>query len=230
MNRLARELIVASGGEVVGERYLPLEETEIGRIVADIERQKPDFILNNLIGPSSYAFLEAIRQLGERDTRFGPDRCPVASCDLTECELGEIVDGAAIGQLSAASYFDSLRTAENRDFKARVARHFGADRRVSSFFASAAITLRLCAEAAAAAESDEPAEMRDALYRNTYSTPIGALRIDARTNHAALPFHLGRITASGAFDIVASRPAMAADPYLTGQRPRGARPKLRIVS
>jgi branched-chain amino acid transport system substrate-binding protein len=230
MNRLARELIVASGGEVVGERYLPLEETDVGRIIADIERQRPDFILNNLIGPSSYAFLGAIRRLGERDGRFGPERCPVASCDLTECELGEIAQGAAVGQLSAASYFDSLATPENEDFKARVLRHFGRNRRISSFFASAAVTLRLCAEAFAAAASDEPADLREALYQNTYETPFGALRIDARTNHAALPFHLGRITASGSFDIAVSRPAMAADPYLTGQPSRSAAPKLRIVS
>jgi hypothetical protein len=33
MNRLARELIEEAGGEVLGERYLPLEETAVDRIV-----------------------------------------------------------------------------------------------------------------------------------------------------------------------------------------------------
>ena len=56
MNRLARELVNSAGGEVLGERYLPLEETAVDRIVADIEQRRPSFILNNLIGPSSYAF------------------------------------------------------------------------------------------------------------------------------------------------------------------------------
>ncbi|MGO8484755.1 transporter substrate-binding protein, partial [Rhizobium leguminosarum] len=68
MNRLARELITNAGGELLGERYLPLEETSVERIVAEIAQRRPIFILNNLIGPSSYAFLEAIKALGDRDT------------------------------------------------------------------------------------------------------------------------------------------------------------------
>jgi len=51
--------------------------------------------------------------------------------------------------------------------------------------------------------------------------------------HASLPFHLGRISGDG-FQILQSRPALAADPYLTnrsnnaGQLP--AKAKLRVVS
>ncbi|TIP32996.1 MAG: amidase, partial [Mesorhizobium sp.] len=53
MNRLARELLTRAGGEVLGERYLPIEETDVGLLIADLERHRPDFILNNMIGPSS---------------------------------------------------------------------------------------------------------------------------------------------------------------------------------
>jgi hypothetical protein len=56
------------------------------------------------------------------------------------------------------------------------------------------------------------------------------LRVDPRTNHAALPFYLGRITPDGAFEVVASRPAVAADPYLTAARAPGGRANLRVVS
>ena len=55
------------------------------------------------------------------------------------------------------------------------------------------------------------------------------MRIDPRTNHAALPFHLGRIRDDGDFDIIASRPAIAADPYMTASRD-GGRSSLRVVS
>jgi branched-chain amino acid transport system substrate-binding protein len=230
MNRLARELVAAAGGTVVGERCLPVEETDVDRLVAEIARQKPDFVLNNLIGPSSYAFLTAFRRLADEDPRFAPDRCPVASCDLTECELDEVDAAAAVGQLSAASYFDSLETAENRSFKARVAAHFRAPRRVSSFFASAAMTVRMCAEAAAAAGSDEPGALREALYRSSYRTMQGTITIDPRTNHAALPFHLGRIRSDRSFEIIASRPATAADPYLTAARLARPPQPLRVVS
>lgn len=229
MNRLARELLAASGGEVVGERFLPIDETEIGRLIAEIRAARPSFILNNLIGPSSYAFLAAMRDLGREDPAFLPGNCPVASCDLTECELGEIASGAAVGQLSAACYFDSLDTPENRAFKALAARRYGAERRLSSFFSGAYVAVRLCAEAIRAAGSDEPALVRRAVTGRVHQTVQGPIRIDPRTNHAALPFHLGRISADGGFDVVASRPAIAADPYLTGARAARAA-HLRIVS
>jgi ABC-type branched-subunit amino acid transport system substrate-binding protein len=229
MNRLARELIHNAGGEVLGERYLPLEETAVDRIVADIEQRRPSFILNNLIGPSSYAFLAAIRKLGERDPAFRAENCPVVSCDLMECELDEISSDAALGQLCAASYFDNLDTADNRAFKARVTAHFGGPRRVSSVFAGAYTAAKLCAEAISAAGNDEPIAVREALYNAAWPTLFGPLAIDRETNHAALPFHLGRINAANGFDVVTSRPPLSADPYLT-RRGRPAAPKLRVVS
>jgi ABC-type branched-subunit amino acid transport system substrate-binding protein len=227
MNRLARELVMEAGGEVLGERYLPFEETAVERIIADIAARRPSFVLNNLIGPASYAFLRAFHALGERDPAFAPERCPVVSCDLTECELAAVGTGVAVGHLSVASYFDSLQTAENRAFKRRVAARFGAGRRVSSFFEAAYTAVRLCADAVAAAGSDDPDGVRRAIAAVPVETVHGQMRIDPATNHAALPFHLGRIAADDGFEIIASRPAIAADPYLTARH--AGRPQLRVV-
>jgi branched-chain amino acid transport system substrate-binding protein len=60
-------------------------------------------------------------------------------------------------------------------------------------------------------------------------TLFGPLAIDRETNHAALPFHLGRINPQNGFDVVTSRPPLAADPYLTG-RNKPASARLRVVS
>jgi ABC-type branched-subunit amino acid transport system substrate-binding protein len=231
MNRLARELLVEAGGKVMAERCLPLEETEVARLIADIREKQPDFVLNNLIGPASYAFLRAYHALGQEDPAFRPEVCPVVSCDLTECELGEIGVGIAAGNLSAASYFDTLETPANAAFKARVAAAYGTERRISAFFEAAYTTVHMLAAAIAETGTDEPAVVRAAIHARTFDTPHGALRIDGRTNHAALPFHLGRIAPHGGFDIIASRPALAADPYLTASRAPGTgRANLRIVS
>ncbi|UCI10539.1 transporter substrate-binding protein [Mesorhizobium sp. B1-1-8] len=229
MNRLARELLVRAGGEVLGERCLPIEETDVGLLIADLERHRPDFILNNMIGPSSYAFLAAVRRLADRDPSFAPERCPVLSCDLTECELGEIEPGTAVGQLSAASYFESLPSRENRTFRQCVAARFGAGRRVSSFFAGAYAAVKLCAEAVSEANRDDPASLRGLLHARPRQTVLGSLTIDPRTNHAALPFHLGRINAQSGFDIIASRGAIVADPYLVGTLASQQAPHLRLV-
>ncbi len=229
MNRLARELIEEAGGSVLGERYLPLEETAVERIVAEIEQRRPSFILNNLVGPSSYALHAAIRALGERDTAFRPENCPVVSCDLQECELIDIGLGVATGQLCAAAYFDTVNSAENAAFKAQVSARFGVSRRISSVFASAYAAVKLCAEAIIDAGTDDPAVVSSLLCAAPRPSVLGPLRIDAETRHAALPFHLGRINDEGGFDIIASEPAILADPYLTGRRTRKP-PQLRIVS
>jgi branched-chain amino acid transport system substrate-binding protein len=100
---------------------------------------------------------------------------------------------------------------------------------VSSVFASAYTAVKLCGEAILAAGSDEPQAVRRALHGAIWPSLFGPLAIDPQTNHAALPFHLGRINADNGFDVIASRPAIAADPYLTA-RYTSASPRLRVIS
>lgn len=229
MNRIARELTANAGGTVLGERYLPFEETCVDRLIADIEEKRPSFILNNLIGPASYAFLEAMRALGGRNPAFLPDNCPVASCDLQESELEELADGAAIGQLCAASYFDTLDSAANRRFKMKL-KAFDPDMgKASSMFASAYTAVTMCIAAIEACGSDEPGAVRREVLSRTWPGLFGDLQIDPTTNHASLPFLLGRINGERGFDIIAQRPPLAADPYLTGRNCR-QQPSLRVVS
>ncbi len=107
MNRLARERIVQAGGMIAGERYLPIGSRDVGRMIEEIRSSRPDFVLNSLIGPSSYEFLAAYRDLGRQDDHFLPARCPVLSCNLTECELPAI-GMAAEGLVSAGPYFRGI--------------------------------------------------------------------------------------------------------------------------
>jgi len=233
MNRLAREIVTDAGGEIVGERCLPIGETDVRRLVAEVEARRPDFILSNMLGPSNHAFLRAMRDLARRDGAFAPALCPVVSCDLTECELPEIGAGVADGQLAAASYFHSLDTPANRALIARMAIRFGGERRLSSYFVTSYASVGLFAEAVVRCGSDDPAAVKAALAGVESMSALGPLRIDAATNHASLPFLLGRIAGED-FEILQSRPAVAADPYLTWRRAAvrspAARPSLRIVS
>jgi urea transport system substrate-binding protein len=233
MNRLAREIVAEAGGAIVGERCLPIGDTDVERIVAEVAARQPDFILSNMLGPSNHAFLRAMRELGRRDHAFRPERCPVVSCDLTECELPEIGLGVADGHLAAASYFDSLDSVANRSLKEQVAARFGPERRVSSYFATSYATVRLCVEAVTRGGTDDPITVRTALAGMETQSPLGPLRVDPDTNHANLPFLLGRISGPD-FIILEARPAAVADPYLIRRRatapPRRAPPQLRIVS
>ena len=218
MNRLAREIVTEAGGTIVGERCLPIEDTEVDRLVADVVERHPDFILNNLIGPSSYAFLRAMRAVADRDPRFSPRCCPIVSCDLTECELGEIGIGVADGHLATASYFDSIDSPENHAFKAAVAT-FGSVRRDACRASSPRATRRCgsCIETVARCGTDDP---RSRATMPCTMPPWRAHSVRCRstpgTHHASLPFHLGRIEGDGFTDPEQSLPSVAADPYLAG--------------
>src|SRR5690606_7489450 len=106
-----RDLIADAGGSVLGERYLPLGETDVSRLIAEIEATRPDFVLNHLIGTSSYAFIAAYAALGRRDAHFRPERCPILSCNLTACAR-QAIEGVGDGRLSAGPSFHEARTPE----------------------------------------------------------------------------------------------------------------------
>ena len=201
MNRLAREVIDLGGGDVLGERYLPLGETEVDRLIDEIRVLRPDFMLNNLIGPSQYAFLQAYAELGRRDPAFRPDRCPVLSCNLTECELSGI-GPAAEGVVSAGPGFA------------------GGDGSIAEASREAVLLLaRLLAHRPGA--EDLP------LSQLVTQPQAAGLGIDPRTHHRALPVEIARVT-DGRFAVLRRQPPVAGDPWLTRVRRAPAR-ALRLV-
>ena len=96
INRLAREVLTTSGGEITGERHLSLGETGVEDMVDEIVEIQPDFIMNSLIGPSQYSFVTALK------SRM--PGLPILSCNLTECEL-PLMGEAAEGLIAAGPYF-----------------------------------------------------------------------------------------------------------------------------
>ncbi|WP_061931814.1 transporter substrate-binding protein [Aureimonas sp. AU22] len=212
MNRIARDLVADAGGEVRGERYLPLGDTDVNRLVAEIRATVPDFILNTLIGPSSYAFYEAYAALGRDDERFRPDRRPIVSCNLTEAELPLI---APFGEdhLSSLPFI-----------------HDGGPGPRSSFEAAAHAAVTVLADAIEAAGTDEPEAVRRAMGVRAHDTALGAIRVDPRTQHAELPARIARIRGSRFEVLEESRGRIEADPYLSHYDPAVTfRPSLRLV-
>jgi branched-chain amino acid transport system substrate-binding protein len=211
-NRVARDLIADAGGKVLGERYLRIGETDVGRLIDEIRASRPSFILNNLIGTSSYAFLAAYRDMADEEPAFRPETCPVLSCNLTECELPAIGE-AGTGHLSVGPYFAP-----------RLAPF------ASSFEASAYAAVEVLADVLSHDPDAGPEACARAFAERRFKTRLGTIGIDPNTQHATLPVVIGRI-ADGAFEIVSREEEVAPDPYLSRydrERTFG-RPKLRVV-
>lgn len=204
MNRLARETIGAANGAVLGERYLPIGSVDVARMIDEVSASQPDFILNSLIGPSSYAFLRAYAELGRANPRFHPDRCPVLSCNLTECELADIGD-AAQGVIAAGPYFQD-----------------GAQPFASSHEAAADRAVTLLAELLE--HSPDGQNITDLL-----ATPAGLHSgIDPRTHHSPQQVLIAKVD-NGAFTVIHNGGFVTGDPYLTHDLPKSPR-RLRVVS
>lgn len=210
MNRLAREYITGAGGEVMGERYLPLGSRDIGRIVDEIRHARPDFILNNLVGTSTYEFLEAMHRLAEDDPAFSPQRCPILSCNLTEAEFPAL-KYVADGLIAAGPYF---RGAQGWP---------GSDAFASSHEAAAYAAVRELARLLNGRPGAEDLPLGTLLQQ----APGGV--IDMATHHTALPVLIGRVE-GGTFRTLKALPPVAGDPYLTRPRPAPAFPTLKVVS
>lgn len=210
MNRLARERIVRAGGNILGERYLPIGSRDVGRMIEEIRYARPDFILNSLIGPSSYEFLAAYRDLGAQEEWFRPEHCPVLSCNMTECELPAI-GPAAEGLVAAGPYFRGIEGWPGRG-------RFG-----SSHEAAAHVAVHELARLLRDRPGSEGLSLSQLLGK------AGANGIvDLETHHTVLPTIIARVE-SGSFRLVHRREPVAGDPYLT-RSSQTVTPKLRVVS
>jgi branched-chain amino acid transport system substrate-binding protein len=224
-NRVARDLIADAGGKVLGERYLPIGEADVQRLVDEIRATRPDFILNNLIGTSSYAFFEAYARLALEDPHFAPERCPLLSCNLSECELPAIGE-AGRGHLSAGPYFHKPAGGPS----VYGALFSGRPAPASSFEAAVYASVQVLAQVLAAKPDAGFADLPEIFRSRVFETPFGRTSIDPQTQHATLPVEIGRI-AGQAFETVSRIDAVAPDPYLSRYDRTGTfrRPRLKVV-
>ncbi len=208
INRLARMIIAEAGGVILGERYLPIGAKDVERMIDEIRATCPDFVLNSLVGASSYAFLRAYHELGLTDKRFSPERCPMLSCNFTECELPPLGE-AAEGLIAAGPYFRGSANWPGDNF--------GSSHEAASYGAVTELA-RLLAYHGAGSED----------------WPLSQLLcgaggpIDPGTHHTSLPVIIAQVR-GGAFKVIQHRGEVAGDPFLSRNLTTTVRP-LRVVS
>jgi branched-chain amino acid transport system substrate-binding protein len=180
-------------------------------MIAEIRAVRPNFILNNLIGPSQYAFVAAMRDLAREDATFAPGTCPILSCNLTECELPALGE-AAEGLVAAGPYFRGAGGWPGPG-------NFG-----SSHEAAAHGAVRVLAGLLAGREGSEGLSLSE-LLADPSAQGCG---IDGQTHHTVLPVLIAEVQ-GGRFAVIERQAEVAGDPYLT--RPRMAPlPRLRAVT
>ena len=233
-NRIFREALTARGGTVLAERYLSVGDTEFDQVITAILDARPNFVFNNLIGTSAYAFFRTFRAACRARGINQAAEIPVASCTLSEPELPEIGADAVDGHLSSSVYFSSLNSPENVAFIRAYAAAFPAGPVSSADAEASYIAVKLLAAALEQAGTDDARTVRAAVANQSFVAPQGEVRVDPQTFHAWLTPRIGRSAADGQFEILLeARQPIAPDPYLVQSSPRFASamrsPLLRVV-
>ena len=199
--RMAAELIkdqvAALRGEIVGEEYLPLGSMDVSSVVNRIVRARPDVVLNTINGTTNAAFFSELREAG-----ISPSELPTMSFSLSEVELRAWNLTRMEGEYAAWNYFQSLETAENREFVARFRERYGEDRVVNDPMEAAYAGVHLWALAVRDAGSFEARKIRAALADQSYLAPGGMVYVDRLSQHVWKTVRIGKIQRNGQFEIV----------------------------
>ncbi len=194
--RIANEIIKAEvknlGGEILGEDYIPLGDTEMRPTVQHILEKKPQIILHTLVGTSNKPFFEALYQAG-----ITPKKIPVLTFAISEAQVRDFKLTNIAGDYTAWSYFDTVVDPENTAFVKQFKARFGQDRITNDFIASAYTGVKLWAQAVDDARTDDVLAVRDTLLRQSVHSPGGPVYIDPINRHAWKVVRIGQFLENG---------------------------------
>tara|TARA_R110001592_G_scaffold56381_6_gene172026 strand:+ start:15218 stop:16363 length:1146 start_codon:yes stop_codon:yes gene_type:complete len=211
INRIMRELIEEADGEVLCEKFQPLEadKESIYSIAKEVIAQKPDFVFSNFVGKSIEYFYDAMQTLG------GENRIPIASLTTTETDIQAMGIDAGVDHYTAAPYFQSINSNINKELVKEYQSLYGVDQVTTMCWEAAYFQVHLAIKAVELAGSFHAYKIMEKLPEVQHTAPQGMVRIDADNNHCYLWSRIGRVNKQGQFDIlVTSNTALKPDPYL----------------
>lgn len=206
-NQLLRALLEDRGGKLVGERYRSLGDKDFKDICTEIVRKQPDFIISTINGDSNLAFFRQFREAG-----LSPDQCPVVSMSVSEAEVATL--GPSLkGHYACWGGFQGLDISENRTFLDRFRNRYGSDRMISDPIATAYAQIFLWKNVVEKAGTTDVKAVEEASEGVSFDGPMGKI-ILGEDHHVVRPAYLGQITRKGTFDVIKSRVAIEAKPWL----------------
>lgn len=184
-NKAARNYISASGGQVVGEEYLPFTADNFDSNLAKIRESGADAVLITLVGGASVGFNRAFASFGlaERVVRLGTL--------IEENTLAGIGAQNSANLYSSSGYFSAIETPAARAFAARYAKKFGDKAPPLNALAESCLEGLLLLEAMAArAGGVSVAALEKVADGTSYEGPRGRIVLQAR--HSSKDIYLAK--------------------------------------
>jgi branched-chain amino acid transport system substrate-binding protein len=211
-NRIMRDLVERHGGEVVGEKYVPMlaSDDDLKALMTDIAAREPDVVFATIVGRSAQRFYRMYSDAGI-DRR----RRPVASLTMVEGEIAAIGPDYCSGHIASATYFGSLDQPENRTFVERFRARFGGDLPASMWSEMAYAQVHLFAKALREAGTLQTEKLVEAALGQSFEAPEGRVVIEPENHHTWLTPRIGVVHQDGGFEVVwQAKAAVRPDPYL----------------
>jgi len=192
-------------GDIVGEEYLPIgvHPKEIDRLLEQVARAGCDVFVPYFAGEDQITLLNRFTETGLKR------RMAVVMGHYDEAMVDRLQPEVREGFYSSNTYFMSLETAENNQFKQRLARQPGVggiwphgNGVLTNFGEGAYVCVHAFANAAESAGSLDSEALVNALERVRVVAPQGVVEMDPATHHASVNTCLARCNADGSFTVV----------------------------
>jgi urea transport system substrate-binding protein len=196
-NQIVKQLLLAKGGQLQAEHYLPLGAQDFDAIARDIAKQHPGFVVNTLNGDSNLYFFRALQKAGIRAADI-----PVFSTSIAEAELAVMGPALMEGHYAAWNYFQSIASENNRAFIERFRHRFGQSRMLDDPMEASYIGVNLWVNALRRIGTLDMPTLKIDLAQRTLAAPEGVVAVDPETRHLWKQVRIGRARADGQFEIV----------------------------
>ena len=211
-NKIARKHIEdVLVGEVVGEEYYPLGNTNFGSLINKIRLKKPDVVYSSIVGGSNVAWWKQLNAAG-----ITADRQTIMTISVTEDEVLGIGGENMEGFYSAMKYFQSLDNENNQAFVEAFKARWGEDSVIGDVTQAAYLgpwLWKAAVEKAGSFDVDAVAEASAEIELTT--APEGYVRIHPN-HHLWSKLRVGQWGADGQATVVYESDLIEPNPFPEG--------------
>ncbi len=193
-----RKYIIAHGGKVVGEEYLPMDASDWTPVLSKLRAAHPDALISSTAGGAPNVTLtKQLRGAGIK-VLFG---------NLAEDEgTAKAIGPDAAGTYLSQSYFTGIDNAKNQAFKAGLEKMFGAKMKTPNDLSEPEYDgIYLYKAAVEKAGSTDAHKVLKELPVVSFDGPRGVVKMSVQ-HHAPLTMYLGEVQGDGSVKVIQSFP------------------------
>ncbi len=198
-------------GEVVGEEYYPLGNTQFGSLINKMKLKKPDVIFAAVVGGSNVAFYKQMKAAG-----VTADKQTLLTLSVTEDELLGIGGENMAGFYASMKYFQSLDNPNNKKFVEAFKAKYGAKAVIGDVTQAAYLgpwLWKAAVEKAGSFDVDKVVAASPGIELNT--APEGYVKVHAN-HHLWSKTRIGQVQTDGQFKVVYESGLIEPNPFPKG--------------